>query len=707
MKKTRSTKRAFLMSGIALLVCFSMLVGSTYAWFTDSVATVNNKIVAGNLDVELYWSTNAQNWNPVDANTNIFSDSLWEPGYTEVVYLKVVNAGTLALKYILNVAVASETGSVNVNGEEFKLSDYIEYGVTPVTGAYATRAAAVAAVSGNPMKLNKAYSSPENQTLLPAQEAVVAMVVYMPASVGNDANYAKLQAIPTINLGINLLATQLEYENDSFDNKYDENADYVVNVGETKTFTSPIVKETLTNHGTVTVNGGVIIAPDRGFENHGNATLKDVDINAGSAAEYSNVTSGTGAKTEYNDVDIMSGGGGVGAVDGGEVVFNSGSVEVNSTSTSGRYLFYAEGAGTVITINGGKFDFNKTQNQKRAYIYAGTGTTVYVNGGTFGKASTRSGYTAGILGDGEVIITGGTFGFDPSAWVKTGYQAVKKGENWVVLPEGGVANDLDDIKEVFTNGGTVVLANDVEFDKITSIAPGKEVCLDLNGKTITVDQNTTSNTLIWVQDGAKLTVTGNGTINLKGVSTMAIFCPYGELVIENGNFIRDKIAPEDVTNATTGLFMGAKNSGCNVTINGGYFDPGYYDTNAAYIEEILAGTATFTETADDIAKRGQPGDANLVRTAIKDNVSVLLNHSGYGSFKVYGGTFVGANPAWGDEGCMLPTTPNYLRPWSYYQGALLAGQTFNENGLVIPDGYTITRTVNGEGIPVYTVEYSK
>ena len=55
------------------------------------------------------------------------------------------------------------------------------------------------------------------------------------------------------------------------------------------------------------------------------------------------------------------------------------------------------------------------------------------------------------------------------------------------------------------------------------------------------------------------------------------------------------------------------------------------------------------------------------RVELKDNVSALLNHSGYGSFKIYGGTFVGANPAWGDEGCMLPTTPNYLRPWSYYQ----------------------------------------
>ena len=262
---------------------------------------------------------------------------------------------------------------------------------------------------------------------------------------------------------------------------------------------------------------------------------------------------------------------------------------------------------------------------------------------------------------------------------------------------------LEGLKEAFAAGGNVLLEDDIEFEKITPVEPGVEVYLNLNGKTITVDQETKSNTLIWVKEGAKLTIDGNGTIDLGGVSTMAIFCPYGELVIENGTFIRDKVTT--VTNATTGLFMGAKSKGCNVTINGGYFDAGYYDENAADIEGILNGTVQFNET--DTANRGKPADADLVRVAIKDNVSVVLNHSGYGSFKVYGGTFVGANPAWGDEGCMLPTTPNYLRPWSYYQGALLDGQTFDENGIVLPDGYTITKGVTEDGIPVYTVEYSK
>ena len=276
--------------------------------------------------------------------------------------------------------------------------------------------------------------------------------------------------------------------------------------------------------------------------------------------------------------------------------------------------------------------------------------------------------------------------------------------NGVVVPDHFV-DTLEELKAAFAEGGNIRLTDDIQFEKIMSIEPGAEVYLDLNGKTITVDQNTQSNTLIYVKDGAKLTITGNGTIDLGEVSTMAIFAPYGELVIENGTFIRDKVTT--VTNKTTGLFMGAKTTASNVTINGGYFDAGYYNADAADIEALLTGDATLEETADDIAKRGNSKDANKVRVALKENVSVLLNHSGFGSFKIYGGTFVGANPAWGDEGCMLPTTPNYLRPWSYYQGALIAGQEYHADGIVLPTGISITEGVTEDGIPTYTVNYSK
>lgn len=185
------------------------------------------------------------------------------------------------------------------------------------------------------------------------------------------------------------------------------------------------------NNGDINVNGGALESAVTGIENKGSAVLSDVDMAAGSPANYAAIGYEE-SYTEYNDFNLVSAGGGI-AVVGGKSVFNSGSVAVNTASTSGRYIFYLDGEGSELIINDGTFSFSKTLNQKRAYIYAGAGTTVTVNGGNFGPASTRSGYTAGILGEGTVIIKGGTFGFNPSTWVADGYVAVKDGSVWTVV----------------------------------------------------------------------------------------------------------------------------------------------------------------------------------------------------------------------------------------------------------------------------------
>ena len=432
-------------------------------------------------------------------------------------------------------------------------------------------------------------------------------------------------------------------------------------------------------------------------------------LTSGSASNYGiRVYSGTTTINGGNG-NIMSEGGGIGVINGAEVIFNSGNLEINTKSTSGRYLFYLEGAGSTLTINDGNFDFNKTQNQKRAYICAMAGTKAYVKGGTFGKASTRSGYSAGILtyDDGEVIITGGTFGFDPTTWVADGYKAVKVGENWIVVANDvAVATTSEEVVTAFENGGNIMLVSDIKLGGRLEVKEGANVNLDMNGKTITLE-GTAADPAFYTYKGSTLTITGNGTVEINDPSVSLVF-PGGDVVIENGTFVRNVPAGTSA-NQVGAFFVGAKVSpwgSQTVTINGGYFDGGYYNADAADIDDILAGTKEFTETADDIAKRGNSKDANKIRVAIKQNVQLLLNLS-YNLFKIYGGTFVGANPAWGDEGCMLPTTPNYLRPWSYYQGALLDGQEFSENGLAIPDGYEITKGATADGRPTYTVTYNK
>ena len=247
---------------------------------------------------------------------------------------------------------------------------------------------------------------------------------------------------------------------------------------------------TITNNGTLYISDGTIENDVRGFTNNGTAILTNVTINAGDSSNYSDVTIVSG-DTTYNNVTINSAGGGVTVADGANVTFNSGSVDVSSKSTSGRYVFYVEGEGSTLTINGGDFSFSSTLNQRRAYIYAGAGTTVYVTGGNFDKASTRSGYTAGILGTGTVIITGGTFKFNPTTWVADGYKAVKD-ENGVytVLPENAdlIVYDSAELDAAIADGETAIALGSGNFI-IPDSAQGKTLTFVGNGNTVIATQD--------------------------------------------------------------------------------------------------------------------------------------------------------------------------------------------------------------------------
>ena len=119
MNNKRATKRALLTSVMALVMCVVMLVGTTFAWFTDTASTGVNKIQAGNLDIEVEYRTTADsNWKTLDNATDLFgaADTRFEPGHTRVVELKIKNAGNLALKYKIGMNVVSETAGINKDG---------------------------------------------------------------------------------------------------------------------------------------------------------------------------------------------------------------------------------------------------------------------------------------------------------------------------------------------------------------------------------------------------------------------------------------------------------------------------------------------------------------------------------------------------------------------------------------------------------------
>ena len=231
MTNSKSTKRALFTSVLALLMCVTMLVGATFAWFTDTASTGVNKIQAGNLKMEVsYKNTSDGEFTVLKENTNVFMENaLWEPGHVEYAVLNVKNIGTLALKYKLGINIASETGSTNVLGNEFKLSDYIRFAVLDDDQSSLGRDALVAAATNS--KLIKEGYTAENHLLTAGtdnSEKVVTLVVWMPTTVGNEANHMTGKTAPSINLGINVVATQDTVENDSFDNTYDKNATYPV-----------------------------------------------------------------------------------------------------------------------------------------------------------------------------------------------------------------------------------------------------------------------------------------------------------------------------------------------------------------------------------------------------------------------------------------------------------------------------------------------
>ncbi len=256
MNKTKATKKALLMSMLSMLICIAMLVGSTFAWFTDSVTSGMNKITAGNLDVELEYAAAGTtvaadgtiadgDWHTVDAATpSLFKDALWEPGHTEYVYLRVRNAGSLALEYGLSAAVyGSEDGKTpeatytNMKGNQVKLSQFLVFNVIEGTKEVTDRdslwisdADAEKAAMG---KLNSLKT--DGKVLYPAKsgagdsEKTFTLAVYMPTTVDNDANWigAKIatdETAPEIYLGLNLKATQTPYEEDSFNDQYDADA---------------------------------------------------------------------------------------------------------------------------------------------------------------------------------------------------------------------------------------------------------------------------------------------------------------------------------------------------------------------------------------------------------------------------------------------------------------------------------------------------
>lgn len=280
-----------------------MLIGSTFAWFTDTASTGVNKIQAGNLDIEVDYSKDGTTWASIEDATTLFSNNLWEPGHTEYVYLRVKNAGTLSLKYKVMVTPVSENGGINVYDNNFKLSDYLKFGTTTPSAsntAFTNRDDARNAVTATATGLTQTDLTKESTINAGAAAQYITLVVYMPETVDNNANAKPGTTAPSIDLGIKVVATQVENESDSFGNDYDADAgaengseyiagpfyDYFqqVNLSQTVSTTGTFTLST-NNEATVSPTNTVIVT---GQANNGatvNVTVNKTSTPAGVTVE--------------------------------------------------------------------------------------------------------------------------------------------------------------------------------------------------------------------------------------------------------------------------------------------------------------------------------------------------------------------------------------------------------------------------------------
>ena len=372
MTNRKSTKRALLGSIMAMVLCLAMLVGATFAWFTDTASTGVNKIQAGNLDIEiqdetgkaidtLAWATKDGTAFAEDGKT-----PLWEPGCTYTLTpFQIVNKGNLALKYkIVVTGLEGDAGLLKVIKFTYKTG---EETFDMNTEGHLT-------ANGGASK-------------------VITVSAHMDEAAGNEYMNKTLEGVK-----FTVYATQDTVESDSFNNTYDENATYpVVNVTE--------LKEALTNGGVVAVTEDIrtnnsedtaaarvvisqpttlnldkkIISPD----NMGNNNVNFVAL-------YVNADTTINAGKDGGIDTGVNGGYGINVKDGATLTINGG---------------YYYGGGTAVQVQEG---------------------TLVINGGTFAcepYSNPTYGYnflincvdSAYKNGTAKVIIQGGTFiNFDPS-----------------------------------------------------------------------------------------------------------------------------------------------------------------------------------------------------------------------------------------------------------------------------------------------------
>ena len=481
MNNKRATKRALLTSVMALVMCVVMLVGTTFAWFTDTASTGVNKIQAGNLDVALEMAVGKTDggetiWENAEGKTLQFKTAdgrtdniLWEPGCRyQLPELRVVNNGNLALKYIIKVT-GIETNHEDVPGEP-NLNDVITWEIK---------------YSDDAVWHDEAGTFKAGYSLAPNASNVVTIKGVMDKNAGNE-----YQGLSIDGVSVTVYATQMTAEFDSIDNLYDKDAQY------------PTDADALQN--ALTVGGNIVLA--------GNADPSVAIVATKTATINAN------GKTIANTGDVW------------DVAPNSWSLisarENADLTITGNGTFKAKENdcyavdvqdGATVTIENGTF----IGNIHAVYVYEGTAN---IKGGFY---SVQQKYTDASKADefvlncydanrangtAKIIVTGGTFvNFNPAdCWaegagtnfVAPGYKVVSEvqtnGDTWYTVVPNTVSSQ-DELNNAIsgatgavgvklTTAGTYTLP--AMTGKDVTIIGTKDTAIDMTQSGIIGSQNT-------------------------------------------------------------------------------------------------------------------------------------------------------------------------------------------------------------------------
>ena len=509
----KTTKRALAMSFVSVFLCVCMLVGTTFAWFTDSVTSSNNVIKSGTLDVEMYWAKGNEAVPTTDAGwTNaatgaIFNSQLWEPGYVEARHIKIENKGTLALKYQLNIVP---------NGTVSDLTDVIDVYYSDPAAQVVDRTALTADKQlGTLTNVLDDMGTTAYGELKAGESHTVTIALKMQESATNEYQDKSIGSA----FAVQLLATQLTYEKDSFDELYDQNAGYAVEVNSAdaladalrggglvkltgdiavsesmtipagvtvnldlngKTLTGTMHKTdgaVISNKGNLTIKGGTVksTAPNGGsaLQNAGTANVVNATLNGASNADGSwpSYTVNNTGKLILTDTNITSVHGGVASYgDGAVVTMNNTNLNMSGIPGFTSHGLYTYNNGQIV-VNGGNIANNATDQ-------AATGASV-INGAVTVNAGTFNGRIEKYYG--TPVIKGGTFDANPTTYVATGYQVTNNGDGTYTVGAYKVSTSSE-LADAIANGKAVVLTGDIVDVPVNTKAPyGNYYGVALNG----------------------------------------------------------------------------------------------------------------------------------------------------------------------------------------------------------------------------------